>query len=96
MFEKILEKVLINYFGRFLSGLDKNNLKLGIWSGNVCIENVTLKNEAIDILELPIKLKQSKIGKMYFKIPWKSLSSYIIINIKISFYKLYLDNLLKY
>ena len=75
MFEKLLEKVLINYFGRFLSGLDKNNLKLGVWSGNVVIENSTLKPEVIDLLELPFKLKHSKIGKMHFKIPWKSLSS---------------------
>lgn len=43
MFEKILEKVLLTYFGRFISGLDKNNLKLGVWSGNVVIENVNLR-----------------------------------------------------
>lgn len=76
MFEKILEKVLENYFGRFITGLDKNNLKLGVWSGNVAIENVNLKPEVIELLELPIKLKHSKIGKMHFKIPWKKLSRY--------------------
>lgn len=59
MFEKILEKVLLTYFGRFISGLDKNNLKLGVWSGNVVIENVNLKQELIEILELPLKLKMS-------------------------------------
>lgn len=75
MFEKILEKVLVSYFGRFISGLDKNNLKLGVWSGNVVIENVNLKPEVIEMLELPFKLKQSSISKMSFKIPWKKLSS---------------------
>ena len=70
MFEKLLEKVLESYFGRFVSGLDRNNLKLGVWSGNVAIENVTLRPEVIELLELPIKLKYSKIGKMHFKIPW--------------------------
>jgi vacuolar protein sorting-associated protein 13A/C len=57
MFEKILEKVLLNYFGRFIDGLNKNNLKLGVWSGNVVIENVNLKPEVIELLELPFKLK---------------------------------------
>jgi vacuolar protein sorting-associated protein 13A/C len=75
MFEKILEKVLLTYFGRFISGLDKNNLKLGVWSGNVVIENVNLKQELIEILELPFKLKMSSVGRMKFNIPWKKLSS---------------------
>ena len=75
MFEKILEKVLLTYFGRFISGLDKNNLKLGVWSGNVVIENVNLRQELIEMLELPFKLKMSSVGRMIFRIPWKKLSS---------------------
>jgi vacuolar protein sorting-associated protein 13A/C len=47
MFEKILEKILLNYFGKYLTGFDKNNLKLGVWSGNVVIENMMLKPEVI-------------------------------------------------
>lgn len=47
MFEKILEKILIQYFGKFIIGLDKNNLKLGVWSGNVVIENVNINPEII-------------------------------------------------
>lgn len=59
MFEKILEKVLLNHFGKFITGFDKNNLKLGVWSGNVVIENVQLKGEIIEGLELPIWLRHS-------------------------------------
>jgi len=29
MFEKILEKVLLNYFGLYIQGIDSNNLHLG-------------------------------------------------------------------
>lgn len=75
MFEKILGKILVQYFGRFISGIDKNNLKLSVWSGNVVIENVNLKPELIEMLELPVKLKHSQVGKMTIKIPWKKLSS---------------------
>ncbi|CAD8214708.1 unnamed protein product [Paramecium pentaurelia] len=75
IFEKILEKVLIQYFGKFISGLDKNNLKLGVWSGNMVIQNVNLKSEIIEMLELPIKLRQSSVGKLTIKIPWKKITS---------------------
>jgi hypothetical protein len=29
MFEKILEKVLLSYFGQYIQGIDANNLHLG-------------------------------------------------------------------
>jgi len=31
MFEKLIEKILRNYFGIFFSGLDRKNLKLSVW-----------------------------------------------------------------
>lgn len=30
MFETVLEKILINHFGKYILGLDKKNLKLGV------------------------------------------------------------------
>ena len=68
--------MLENHFGSFIKGFDKNNIKLGIWSGKIDIENVSLKPEAIEMLQLPIKLRNSKIGKMHFNIPWSKLSRY--------------------
>ena len=42
MFEGLLERVLFSYLGKWIAGIDKNNLRLGVWSGNVQIENVGL------------------------------------------------------
>ena len=53
MFEKLLENILKKYLGQFLEGIDSNNLSLGVWSGNVMIENVKLKPDILKILELP-------------------------------------------
>ena len=75
MFESVLEKILLNNFGQFITGLDKNNLHLGVWSGNVVIENVNLKPDVIDMLEIPIKLKFSTIGRLQLQVPWSKLSS---------------------
>lgn len=75
MFEKILERILLTYFGKFITGFDQNNLKLGVWSGNVVIENVALKPEIITDLELLLQIKFSSIGRLILKIPWNKLSS---------------------
>lgn len=42
MFEKLLERIIMSYFGDFLNGIDQNNLHVGIWNGNISIENVSL------------------------------------------------------
>jgi vacuolar protein sorting-associated protein 13A/C len=74
MFEKLLESILSTYLGRFIEGFDQNNLKVGVWSGNVQIENVSLKQQAVQMLDLPFRIKASTIGKLTLKVPWKKLS----------------------
>ena len=75
MFESLLNKILQKQLGNFIKGFDANNLKLGVWSGNVVVENVSLKPEIIDLLELPFKLQFSSIGKLQVSVPWNKLSS---------------------
>ncbi|CAD8067129.1 unnamed protein product [Paramecium primaurelia] len=75
MFEKILQRILFTYLGKFITGFDQTNLQLGIWSGNIVIENVALKQEIFADLELPLELKFSSIGRLIIKIPWNKLSS---------------------
>jgi vacuolar protein sorting-associated protein 13A/C len=43
MFEGILEKILQARLGEYIEGLDRNNLHIGVWSGNILIENAKLK-----------------------------------------------------
>ncbi len=62
MFEGLLEKLLANYFGKYISGLDSNNLHLGVWSGNVVIENVNLKSDFFEHFDFPFDLVFSSIG----------------------------------
>jgi vacuolar protein sorting-associated protein 13A/C len=47
MFESILEKVLLKVLGDYITGIDAKNLNIGIWSGDVVIENVSLKAEIL-------------------------------------------------
>ena len=75
MFEALLEKILKSSLGKYLNGLDEKNLKIGVWSGNVEIENVSLKSSVFELFHFPLNLIYSYIGKISLKIPWKSLSS---------------------
>jgi len=75
MFETILEKILLKYLGEYLSGLNSSNLHIGVLKGDILIENVTIRPEVIEKLDLPLKMIYSNIGKMQVRIPWTSLSS---------------------
>ena len=50
MFESILERILKNYLGRFINGVDSNNLHLGVWKGDVRVENVSIRSDVLDNL----------------------------------------------
>lgn len=75
MFESLLERILIKILGNYVEGIDANNLKIGIWSGNVVIQNVQIKKDVLNMLELPIELSFSRIGKLQLTVPWKNLGS---------------------
>jgi len=75
MFEKVLEKILLNNVGQFIDGIDKNNLKIGIWSGDIVIQNIAVKPEVLAMLDLPFRMRYSFVGKLSVSVPWKSLGS---------------------
>lgn len=75
MFEGILEKMLLAKLGKYIVGLDKDNLKVGVWGGDIALENVHLKPNALLLLQLPFLIKFGKIVKLVLKVPWAKLSS---------------------
>lgn len=75
MFEGLLEKILQSRLGQYIDGLDRKNLSMGVWSGNILIENACLKSSAFDKFKLPFRIKFGKIAKLKATVPWMSLSS---------------------
>lgn len=67
---------LLNKFaGQYLENLDSSQLRIGIWGGDVQLENLILKESALDDLDLPVKVLRGHLGKLVLKIPWKNLYS---------------------
>lgn len=66
----VLNKVL----GDWIENLNSENLNLSVFSGNILLENLTLKVSAFDNLGLPFRLIYGYVGKISASIPWTSLS----------------------
>ncbi|EER04545.1 conserved hypothetical protein [Perkinsus marinus ATCC 50983] len=75
MFEGIVSRYLSQYLGDYFDGLDRKNLSIGVYSGHVHLQNVDFKQEAVDMLHLPVKLIHGKLGSLHVYVPWNRLGS---------------------
>ncbi|XP_030829188.1 vacuolar protein sorting-associated protein 13C isoform X3 [Strongylocentrotus purpuratus] len=73
VFESLVADLLNRFLGPYVENLDASQLKLGIWSGDVVLQNLFVKEGALDELDLPVKIKVGNIGKLTLKIPWKNI-----------------------
>ena len=64
MLEGLIEKLIHQYLGDFIENLDKDKLNVGIWSGNLVLENIILSSKKIQELKLPFNLIFGLIGKI--------------------------------
>lgn len=75
MFEWILESVLNKVLGQFIQDLDKNALSVSVWSGNISLKNVRLKNDLFQQFKLPLQMVFGQIGNLTITVPWKAIGS---------------------
>ncbi|XP_029431385.1 vacuolar protein sorting-associated protein 13C isoform X2 [Rhinatrema bivittatum] len=71
--ESVVADLLNRFLGDYVENLDRSQLKLGIWGGNVALENLQIKENALSELDVPVKVKAGQIDKLTLKIPWKNL-----------------------
>ncbi|KAJ3439892.1 vacuolar protein sorting-associated protein 13c [Anaeramoeba flamelloides] len=73
MLRKIVSSQLNKYLGDYVKKLDKKQLKIGLWGGDVELHDLELKTDSLNDLKLPIQVKSGFLGSLILKIPWKSL-----------------------
>ncbi|BFZ25790.1 hypothetical protein BsWGS_28827 [Bradybaena similaris] len=73
VFESIVVELVNRYLGSFVDNLDTSQLSIGLWGGDVVLSQLSLKESALDNLDLPVKIKAGHLGKLTLKVPWKSL-----------------------
>ncbi|KAL1007735.1 hypothetical protein UPYG_G00090880 [Umbra pygmaea] len=79
VFESLVSDLLNRFIGDYVENLDKSQLKIGIWGGNVVLENLKVKENALSELDVPFKVKAGQIGKLTLRIPWKNLYSDAVV-----------------
>ncbi|KAF7241440.1 Vacuolar protein sorting-associated protein 13C, partial [Varanus komodoensis] len=71
--ESVVAELLNRFLGDYVENLNKSQLKLGIWGGNVALDNLQIKENALSELDAPFRVKAGQIDKLTLKIPWKNL-----------------------
>ncbi|GIX62141.1 vacuolar protein sorting-associated protein domain containing protein, putative [Babesia caballi] len=74
MFEGLVKRLLDTYLAPYVDGITQN-LQLAVWSGNIVLENLTLKTDITEKLALPVDVQFGKIGRLKLTIPWASIGS---------------------
>ncbi|KYR02132.1 vacuolar protein sorting-associated protein 13 family protein [Tieghemostelium lacteum] len=81
VFEGLVSDVLSRVLGEYVKNLNKDQLKIGIFGGNVTLTNLELKEDALANLpiNLPVQVKKGFLGRLELKVPWKDLKSKPVI-----------------
>ncbi|KAJ2539905.1 Vacuolar protein sorting-associated protein 13 [Coemansia sp. RSA 1853] len=58
MFEGVVATILNRFLGNYVTNLETTQLKLGIWQGDVKLEKLRLKSDALDKLRLPLTMNK--------------------------------------
>ena len=75
MFEALLESLLSRILGQYITGLNRNDLSVSMWSGDVRLHNVKLRNDIFQQFKLPLDLVFGQIGELQVSLPWSSIGS---------------------
>ena len=75
MAKRLLLNVLLSVLGDYVEGLSENNLKLGVWSGEIHLSNLQINRTILQRLNLPVVIHHGSVKALNIKIPWASLES---------------------
>ncbi|KAI8376296.1 uncharacterized protein BYT42DRAFT_594245 [Radiomyces spectabilis] len=75
MLESLVASILNRFLGNYVSNLNYDQLKIGIWNGEVNLRDLKLRREALDKLDLPIDVIEGYLGELTLSIPWSNLKS---------------------
>lgn len=61
--------------GKYIDGLSSDSLQVGLWSGEVVLQNLSLKPHALAELNLPVTVVRGHIERIHVVVPWNQLGS---------------------
>ena len=67
--------LLTKLLGPYIADLSREKLRVGVWSGNVVLMDLQLREEVLDALGLPVRLQRGTIGRLQIRVPCSRLRS---------------------
>lgn len=68
MFEAQALHYLKKYLGKYVEGVDEHSLSISVWQGNVVLNNLRFRTEALAELDLPVTVKAGLLGSLKLKV----------------------------
>lgn len=75
MAKAFISSLLERQLGKYIDGLSSESLKVGLWNGQVELEDLSLKQDALREFNLPVRIIQGRVKKVKLLVPWNSLGS---------------------
>ncbi|KAA8497850.1 putative vacuolar protein sorting-associated protein 13A [Porphyridium purpureum] len=79
MFEGIVADLLTRVLGRYVKGIDRESISLGVWSGTIEFSDLEVQHEALELLfetlglSLSLQVEAGIVAKLSVLVPWKNL-----------------------
>ncbi len=83
MSSEIARMIITSKLGEYLENIDSENIGVGLWSGHLCLENLSIKPSAFEKFNLPLKISYGKVDKIEMSIPYKSILMGISASVEI-------------
>ncbi|KAL3231388.1 Intermembrane lipid transfer protein VPS13 [Nakaseomyces bracarensis] len=75
MLESLAASLLNRVLGSYVENFDPAQLNVGIWSGDVKLRNLKLRQDCLDSLNLPLDVKFGVLNDLALVVPWSSLKN---------------------
>ncbi|CAF4052010.1 unnamed protein product, partial [Rotaria sordida] len=73
VFEHLVGFFIDKFLGNYIEDFDSHQLKIHLWAGDIILENVHLKTNALNDFNIPFEIITGYIEKLRIHIPWKHL-----------------------
>ena len=75
--------LLQRLLGTFVKGIDAESLQLDTLGGDLMLNDLALRHEALEALDLPLAVADGRLGGIRVKVPWRNLDKErVIISIR--------------
>ena len=71
----IASSLVNKYLADYVQDLDSDKMQTSVWSGEVSIQNLKVKESIGDTLKIPLKVLYSNIGSIVATVPWRDLGN---------------------